>query len=69
MEILFHVPLLIIARGLCSSVFTPKPHASGLGTIYCHRHPIDSPFFCNPRGSPSSPSFVNSSTASGPPPL
>ena len=35
MEILFHVPLLIIARGLCSSVFTPKPHASGLGTTYC----------------------------------
>ena len=48
MEILFHVPMLMTARGLCSSVFTPKPRASGLGTVYCHRSPIDSPFLSQP---------------------
>ena len=38
MEILFHVPLLMTAKGLCSSVLLSlpqKPRGSGLGTTYC----------------------------------
>ena len=77
MEILFHVPLLITARGLCSFNFVepafarfvckltpthslarrfvllslPQSHtAQGLGLFTAKGHPIDSPFYRNPRG-------------------